>query len=87
VALRTTKMTRRGKNETRRIGATRQEVNRLTNLKHASKIDRIDAAIRVLGGNSNMLGVTDGGAAGGSSRPYRGEAASRRIARDGGLTG
>ncbi len=33
----------------RRIGATRQEVNRLTNLKHATKIDRIDAALRALG--------------------------------------
>ncbi len=33
----------------RRIGATRHEVNRLTNLKHATKIDRIDAALRALG--------------------------------------
>ncbi len=33
----------------RRIGITRQEVNRLTNLKHATKIDRIDAALRALG--------------------------------------
>lgn len=33
----------------RRIGATRQEVNRLTNLRHATKIDRIDAALRALG--------------------------------------
>lgn len=33
----------------RRIGATRQEVNRLTNLKHATKIDRIDLALRALG--------------------------------------
>jgi antitoxin HicB len=33
----------------RRIGTTKQEVNRLTNLKHATKIDRIDAALRVLG--------------------------------------
>jgi len=33
----------------RRIGATRQEVNRLTNLKHATKIDRIDVALRALG--------------------------------------
>lgn len=33
----------------RRIGATRQEVNRLTNLKHPTKIDRIDAALRALG--------------------------------------
>ncbi len=33
----------------RRIGATRQEVNRITNLKHATKIDRIDAALRALG--------------------------------------
>ena len=33
----------------RRIGATRQEVNRITNLKHATKIDRIDTALRALG--------------------------------------
>ncbi len=33
----------------RRIGTTRQEVNRLTNLKHATKIDRIDVALRALG--------------------------------------
>jgi len=33
----------------RRIGATRQEVNRLTNLRHATKIDRIDEALRALG--------------------------------------
>jgi len=33
----------------RRLGTTRQEVNRLTNLRHATKIDRIDAALRTLG--------------------------------------
>jgi len=33
----------------RRIGTTRQEVNRVTDLKHATKIDRIDAALRALG--------------------------------------
>ena len=33
----------------RRIGATRQEVNRRTNLKHATKIGRIDAALRTWG--------------------------------------
>ncbi|MFZ0301614.1 MAG: type II toxin-antitoxin system HicB family antitoxin [Terracidiphilus sp.] len=33
----------------RRIGTTKQEVNRLTNLKHTTKIDRIDAALRALG--------------------------------------
>ncbi|MFP5276637.1 MAG: type II toxin-antitoxin system HicB family antitoxin [Acidobacteriota bacterium] len=33
----------------RRIGTTPQEVNRLTNLRHASKIDRVDAALRALG--------------------------------------
>jgi antitoxin HicB len=33
----------------RRTGLTRQEVNRLTDLKHATKIDRIDAALRALG--------------------------------------
>jgi hypothetical protein len=32
----------------RRIGVTRQQRNRLTNLKHAAKIDRIDAALRAL---------------------------------------
>lgn len=33
----------------RRLGTTRQEVNRLTNLRHSTKIDRIDAALRALG--------------------------------------
>ena len=33
----------------RRIGTTKQEVNRLTDLNHATKIDRIDAALRALG--------------------------------------
>jgi antitoxin HicB len=33
----------------RRIGTTPQEVSRLTNLRHASKIDRVDAALRALG--------------------------------------
>jgi antitoxin HicB len=33
----------------RRIGTTRQEVNRLTNIRHTSKIDRIDAALQALG--------------------------------------
>lgn len=33
----------------RRIGTSPQEVNRLTNLRHASKIDRVDAALRALG--------------------------------------
>jgi antitoxin HicB len=33
----------------RRIGVSRQEVNRLTDLKHATKIDRIDVALRALG--------------------------------------
>jgi antitoxin HicB len=33
----------------RRIGTTKQEVNRLTDLKYATKIDRIDAALRALG--------------------------------------
>lgn len=33
----------------RRIGTTKQEVNRLTNLKHPTKIDRIDAALQALG--------------------------------------
>ena len=33
----------------RRLGTTAQEVNRLTNLRHATKIDRVDAALRTLG--------------------------------------
>ncbi|HWG19224.1 MAG TPA: type II toxin-antitoxin system HicB family antitoxin [Terracidiphilus sp.] len=33
----------------RRLGTTPQEVNRLTNLRHSTKIDRIDAAFRALG--------------------------------------
>ncbi len=33
----------------RRLGTTRQEVNRLTNLRHPTKIDRIDTALRALG--------------------------------------
>ena len=33
----------------RRIGSTPQEVNRMTTLKHATKIDRIDTALRALG--------------------------------------
>jgi len=33
----------------RRIGATKQEVNRFMNLRHPTKIDRIDAALRALG--------------------------------------
>jgi antitoxin HicB len=33
----------------RRLGTTKQEINRLTNLRHPTKIDRIDAALRALG--------------------------------------
>lgn len=33
----------------RRIGATRQEVSRLTDLRHSTRIDTIDAALRALG--------------------------------------
>jgi antitoxin HicB len=33
----------------RRIGTTPQEVNRLTNIRHTSKIDRIDIALQALG--------------------------------------
>ena len=33
----------------RRLGTTAQEVNRLTNLRHPTKIDRVDAALRTLG--------------------------------------
>jgi antitoxin HicB len=35
----------------RRIGTTRQEVNRLTDIRHTSKIDRIDVALQALGKN------------------------------------
>ncbi|HEY1253170.1 MAG TPA: type II toxin-antitoxin system HicB family antitoxin [Terracidiphilus sp.] len=43
----------------RRIGTTKQEVNRLTDLKHTTKIDRIDAALRALG-KRLILGVCRG---------------------------
>jgi antitoxin HicB len=33
----------------RRIGTTPQEVSRLTNIRHISKIDRIDVALQALG--------------------------------------
>lgn len=33
----------------RRLGTTPQEVNRLTNLRHPTKIDRVDTALRALG--------------------------------------
>jgi antitoxin HicB len=33
----------------RRIGTTPQEVNRLTNIRHSTRIDRIDTALRALG--------------------------------------
>jgi antitoxin HicB len=33
----------------RRIGTTPQEINRFTNLRHSTKIDRIDTALRALG--------------------------------------
>jgi antitoxin HicB len=33
----------------RRIGTPPQEVNRLTNIRHTSKIDRIDVALKALG--------------------------------------
>lgn len=33
----------------RRLGTTPQEVNRLTNIRHTSKIDRIDVALQALG--------------------------------------
>lgn len=33
----------------RRIGTTAQEVNRLTNIRHTSKIDGVDLALRALG--------------------------------------
>ena len=33
----------------KRLKISKQEVNRLTDLKHATKIDRIDAALRALG--------------------------------------
>jgi antitoxin HicB len=33
----------------RRIGTTPQEVNRLTNIRHTTRIDRVDQALRALG--------------------------------------
>jgi antitoxin HicB len=33
----------------RRIGTTPQEINRLTDIRHTTKIDRIDDALRALG--------------------------------------
>src|SRR5260370_19762766 len=33
----------------RRIGTTPQEVNRLTNIRHTSRIDGVDSALRALG--------------------------------------
>lgn len=33
----------------RRMGTTKQEINRLTDLRHATKIDRVDEALRALG--------------------------------------
>src|ERR1700735_3886055 len=33
----------------RRIGTTPQEVNRLTNIRHATRIDGVDSALRALG--------------------------------------
>jgi antitoxin HicB len=33
----------------RRLGTTKQEINRLTNLRHPTKIDRIDTALQALG--------------------------------------
>jgi hypothetical protein len=36
-------------NFARGLGVTRQKVNRLTDLMHATRIDRIDAALWVLG--------------------------------------
>lgn len=33
----------------RRLGTTPQEVNRLTNLRHGTKIERVDSAMRALG--------------------------------------
>jgi antitoxin HicB len=33
----------------RRMGTTPQEVNRLTNIRHTTRIDRVDTALRTLG--------------------------------------
>jgi antitoxin HicB len=33
----------------RRIGTTPQEVNRITNIRHTTRIDRVDTALRALG--------------------------------------
>lgn len=39
----------------RRLSTTRQEVNRLTDLKHATKIDRIGEAMSVLGHELDLV--------------------------------
>ena len=41
----------------RRLGTTAQEVNRLTQLKHATKIDGIDQALSVLGKRLQITAV------------------------------
>jgi antitoxin HicB len=41
----------------RRLGTTPQEVNRLTNVRHTSRIDGIAAALRVLGKQLEMKTV------------------------------
>ena len=44
----------------RRMGTTRQEVNRLTDLEHATKIDRINEAMRALGFELSLLALPKG---------------------------
>ena len=39
----------------RRMGTSKQEVNRLTNLKHATKIDRIGEAMEALGRDLDLV--------------------------------
>jgi len=41
----------------RRLGTTAQEVDRLTQLKHATKIDGIDQALSVLGKRLQITAV------------------------------
>ena len=41
----------------RRLGTTAQEVNRLTQLKHATKIDGIDQALSALGKRLQITAV------------------------------
>lgn len=51
----------------KRLGTTPQEVNRLTQLTHTTKIDGIANALHALGKRLEIRPVTAGGQAGGRS--------------------